>query len=477
MWGTASQIYVQLRAYVVDSLLSEFVIADVLSVSQYASRLGAALRDAGGATLEGEVQNAKVTPGGMLFFDLTDGDSKLSCKVFRRELARLAHRPATGDLVRVEVERPDFYPANGSLSLIVCSVELAGIGELLRRRQELLARLAREGLCDPSRRRPLPAFPVTVGVVAGEGSHGMADAVKAITDRWPATHIITYPTLVQGKAAPRQIINALATFQERSLADVIIVTRGGGSVQDLACFDDERLCRAIFACEIPVVCAIGHTENDPVCNHVTWAGYTPSRSAELVVPSLVEVRQNIQSAAEMINGVPTKLSVTEARVQAVAARVDARPILAARFERLRHASASIGETLVAFLRTHDRVLAEARAVLTATPRRAMLELSSRSSRLALAGAALNRTAENLAAIAKQTTDIGDRMTADSGRRLTDAQRTVAHLEELIAAHDFRRRGWLLASKAGKPVRSVEDLEPGDAVDLQLHDGSVSAVIE
>jgi exodeoxyribonuclease VII large subunit len=373
-------------------LLREVVMSDVLTVSVYSSRLGHALREVGGATLEGEVQKVGTSArSGMLYFDLTDGTATLSCKVFGREVPRLAHRPAEGDLVRVQVDRPDLYGVNGSLSLIVSQVTLAGEGELLRRRADLIARLTQEGLCDPTRRRPLPRFPGVVGVIAGEGSHGMSDVVKAIADRWPPAHIITRPSLVQGKAAPRELINALATFQENAVADVIIMARGGGTVQDLACFDDEALCRALFACELPVVCAIGHTDNNPVCNYVTWSAHTPSRSAEMVVPSLVEVRQVIKRASELVDAVPMKLDAADERIGAAASRLDVRAVLAGREQEVHQAAADVSHALGEFLRAHATGLSEARSALAFTPRRAKLELTNEHATLAAASATLART--------------------------------------------------------------------------------------
>ena len=215
----------------------------------------------------------------MLWFSLTDGDGVLSCKVFRGQVRGLEHMPREGDLVQVEVERPDLWTQAGKLDLIVSQIRLAGEGELLRRRQELIERLTSEGLCDSTRWRALPRFPRAVGVIAGEGSDAMSDVVRALVDRWPGVHVVTCSASVQGKGAPRKLIDALARMEEHPLVDVVIIARGGGSVQDLVCFDDEGLCRALFACRIAVVCAIGHTDNNPVCNHVAWPAYTPSRSA------------------------------------------------------------------------------------------------------------------------------------------------------------------------------------------------------
>ena len=150
----------------------------------------------------------------------------------------------------------------------------------------------------------------------------MSDVVRALIDRWPAVHIVTCASLVQGKAAPRQLIDAIARLQDHPLVDVIVIARGGGSVQDLVCFDDEGLCRALFACEVPVVCAIGHTDNNPVCNHVAWPAFTPSRSAELVVPSAADIRREIRATEGRLAAVPQQLDLAVERIETCAERLD-----------------------------------------------------------------------------------------------------------------------------------------------------------
>lgn len=126
---------------------------------------------------------------------------------FPRQAGRLRHAPKEGDLVQVTVERPDFWTARGKLDLIVVEIELAGVGLLLRRRAELLTLLTAQGLCDPARRKPLPQFPRAVGVIAGKGSDGRSDVIRALQDRFPPVHIVTCDALVQGKTAPRDLID------------------------------------------------------------------------------------------------------------------------------------------------------------------------------------------------------------------------------------------------------------------------------
>jgi exodeoxyribonuclease VII large subunit len=459
-------------------LLSDRVQSEVVTVTEYSVRLGYALRHVGPAVIEGEVQKVNRSQRGMLFFELTDGSSLLQCKVFARDVAALDCAPKPGDLVQVRVDRPDFYPAQGTLSLIVSAVRLAGEGELLRRRGELIARLTSEGLCDPRRRGALPRFPRAVGVIAGEGSDGMSDVLRALADRWPPVHVVRCSSLVQGKAAPMQLIDALARLQDHPLVDVIVVARGGGSVQDLACFDDERLCRALFACEVPVVCAIGHTDNNPVCNHVAWPAFTPSRSAELVVPSAVELRREIVATRERLDAIPRRVDATRERVRVCAGQIDCTHQLAGRAARVCETARELTDTLTDVLAVEQRGLADVRGTLMTVPHRAARQLAAQRGTLMTAGGALARTAEQLAQIVRDIHELAKRVHQGTRRRLDHARRDTTHRAQLIAARDFRAHGWLLAGKVdGTPVRSAADLTEGTRIHLHLHDGDAQAVVE
>jgi exodeoxyribonuclease VII large subunit len=459
-------------------VLSDRVQSEVVTVTEYSARLGYALRHVGPAVIEGEVQKVNRSQRGMLFFELTDGNSLLQCKVFPRDAATLDCAPKPGDLVEVRVDRPDFYAAQGSLSLIVSAVRLAGEGELLRRRDELIARLMAEGLCDPRRRRALPRFPRAVGVIAGEGSDAMSDVLCALTDRWPPVHVVACSSLVQGKAAPMQVIDALARLQDHPLVDVIVIARGGGSVQDLACFDDERLCRALFACEVPVVSAIGHTDNNPVCNHVTWPAFTPSRSAELVVPSAADVQRELAAAGERLDAIPRRVDAICESVSACAAQLDCINLLAARTARVRENARELADALAVVLACQEHGLAGVRGTLMTVPHRAARELATHRTTIVTSGGALARTAERLSGVGEQVRREGALLSERAHRRLDRAERDTGHRAQLIAAHDFRSRGWLFASTAdGRPARSAADLTAGARIHLHLHDGHAQAVVE
>lgn len=266
-----------------------------LTVSEYAARIQRAAKTAGGGVVEGEVQKPRTTPGGAFMFDLADGDARLSCKVLPWILKRgLEHEPKDGDLVRVVADYPDFWPQGGSLSVVVDNIRLAGDGELLKRRHELIAKLAAEGLADPAAFPPLPRFPRAVGVIAGVESDALKDVIRGLGDRFPVAKVVTAACQVQGAGAPKAVIGSLAVLHSHPDVDVIIIARGGGSVQDLAAFDDEGLCRAIRAIDKPVITAIGHTDNSPVCNHITHAAYVPRHAAEMAVPHRDELLDRIE---------------------------------------------------------------------------------------------------------------------------------------------------------------------------------------
>lgn len=492
-----------------------------LTVAQYAARLGRAVRDVGGAIIEGEVQRPNSRDNGMLFFDLTDGEATLSCKVFSRQARGLTHRPTEGDLVQVVVERPDFWPVRGALSLIVADIKLAGVGELLRRREELRRRLAHEGLSDPGRRKPLQRFPRAVGVIAGKDSHAMADVVRALQDRFAPVHVVTCGSLVQGKSAPRDLIDAIAHMELHPLVDVIVIARGGGSVQDLVAFDDEALCRAIFGAGKPIVTAIGHTENTPVCNDVAHAAYTPSRSAELAVPSMVDLHQELRRRRERLADVHARLARDGDRIAAVRSRLDVAGAIERGDSRVRAHAREIQLAEHAFFSARERELIEARRVvdrlrhrLPALPEitalaanldaRAAAYFAARERELADACGELDLVGAHVDALTAHVTEQGRRVTvatrrqvvdhdrdythalqrllrevgAGVRRRLTSAERDLRHTDDLIEARDFRRRGWILATdEDGAAVPSISGIDPGARLHLTFRDGRAEAVIE
>jgi exodeoxyribonuclease VII large subunit len=254
------------------------------SVTRVAHLINGALRDLGDGWMEGEIRSITLHRSGHVYLTLADESSNLDACIWKGRVGGCKPLPEQGDLVQAHYERIDFYAPRGSTKLIIDKIKHTGEGELLRRRAETLARLQADGLCDLDRRKPLRAFPRRVGVAAAQGSDAMVDVVRRLRERFPAQDIVICPVSVQGVEAVGSIIDGLARLQAMRDVDVIILARGGGSVADLIAFDDERLCRAVFACEIPVITSIGHTKDRPNCDHVAAAcAPVPAMAAERAI--------------------------------------------------------------------------------------------------------------------------------------------------------------------------------------------------
>ncbi len=411
--------------------MSTTVQSDVITVSTYADRLNAALSRAGGAVVEGEVQDVRRMRAGVVSFTLTDGVAKLPCR-YLPWLARgrgLTHTPATGDQVRVAVRHAEWYREGGTANIVISDVQLAGEGELLRRRAELIATLTAEGLCDSSQFPALPRFPRGVGLIAGVNSDAYHDVIQGLRDRFPAVLVLTYCCRVQGAGAAQEIIAALAALSDHPLVDVIVIARGGGSVQDLAVFDHEGLCRAIRAIDTPVITAIGHTQNNPVCNHITHAAFVPRHAAELVVVDRAELLAEVDGAAQAMNRAIRELRRATAEFELAAGTLSgARRLQALRAELLA-AGNVIARRAGNYLNDGDELLSGARGAFT------------RASANARAVAAEARRAVELAAAvasiaAKQPAHTRATLERDAAELRRAGARTLAsHRENLTRALD------------------------------------------
>lgn len=238
--------------------------------------------------VEGEISNLARPPSGHLYFSLKDARAQVSCALFRNVATRLGFKPENGTqvLVRAEVS---LYEARGNFQLIVNHMEEAGDGALRRAYEALKQRLFDAGLFDPEHKQPLPALPSCIGVITSPGGAAIRDVLAVLKRRFPAIPVIIYPTLVQGDSAATQIVAALETAQRRQECDVLLLTRGGGSLEDLWPFNEEIVARAVHACRLPLVSAVGH-EIDVVISDFAadQRAATPSAAAELLSPDQTE---------------------------------------------------------------------------------------------------------------------------------------------------------------------------------------------
>ncbi|RSZ65573.1 exodeoxyribonuclease VII large subunit [Corynebacterium hylobatis] len=253
----------------------------------------------GSAWVEGQLTQVNVKPTWKLsYLTLRDTESETSVQLTApTNLVQSMTSPLRdGDRVVVN-GRPAFYEGRGSFSLWVTEIRHVGIGELLARIERLRAQLAQEGLFDPTRKKRLPYLPVRVGLITGRGSAAERDVLSVARDRWPEVDIRVINTAVQGANAVPEIINALQVLDSDPVVDVIIIARGGGSVEDLLPFSEEALQRAVAAARTPVVSAIGHEPDNPVLDNVAdLRAATPTDAAKRVVPDVAEERAFLAEA-------------------------------------------------------------------------------------------------------------------------------------------------------------------------------------
>jgi exodeoxyribonuclease VII large subunit len=243
--------------------------------------------------LEGEVSNLTQSSAGHLYFTLKDPRASISCVMWRFDVQRGGYVPQHGDAVLVH-GRISVYEARGQYQFYIDSLQPAGAGDLHRRFEQLKAALQAEGLFDAARKRPLPQFPRRVGVVTSAQAAAWHDVLHVLRRRYPLVEVILAPTLVQGDLAPPQIVAALTALSQRDDLDLVLLVRGGGSLEELWAFNDERVVRAIAACQHPVVCGVGHEVDITLADLAAdQRAPTPSAAAELAVPNRKDLGQQV----------------------------------------------------------------------------------------------------------------------------------------------------------------------------------------
>lgn len=244
----------------------------------------------------GEISHYTVPASGHAYFSIKDDRSVLSCTMWRSARARQRYRPVVGDLVVVHGS-VTVYEAQGKYQLNADVIHPAGAGVIQLQLEQLRQRLEAEGLFEPSRKRSLPPFPSRIGVVTSPSGAVWHDIQQVIARRFPLVELVLAPTIVQGDRAPEAIIRSLQALQEEPSIEVVILARGGGSAEDLSCFNDERVARALFSSRVPIVSAVGHETDTTIADYVADVrAPTPSAAAELVVPDIVDLIEEISSS-------------------------------------------------------------------------------------------------------------------------------------------------------------------------------------
>jgi exodeoxyribonuclease VII large subunit len=274
----------------------------ILSVSELTARISNVLASQfSNLWVEGEVSNYRPAQSGHLYFTLKDAKAQVRCVCFRTQAMRLRFRPEDGLklIVRGSIS---VYEPRGEYQIYVEHIEPSGVGALQLAFEQLKKRLEAEGLFDVARKKPLPMLPRRIGIVTSPRGAAVRDILRILRRRFPNLHLIVYPVRVQGEGAAEEIVAALNYFSRKKAVDVILLARGGGSIEDLWSFNEESVARAIAACAIPVVSGVGHETDFTIADFVADVrASTPSAAAEIVVKSRLEFQKHLRELEHKIS--------------------------------------------------------------------------------------------------------------------------------------------------------------------------------
>ena len=275
-------------------------VLSITQVNEYIRNIMDSDRLLPSLAVRGEISNYKVYPSGHHYFTLKDDGASLKCVMFRGNAIRMKFRPDNGMQV-IAMGKISVYPRDGAYQLYCSALIPDGVGDLHAAFEQLKTKLAAQGLFDPIHKKPLPQYPKTIGIVTSSAGAAVHDMLRILRKRYPICSVRLLPVRVQGVVAPDEIAGAIAYANAHHLADLLIVGRGGGSLEDLWAFNDERVARAIYASDIPVISAVGHEPDVTISDFVAdLRAATPSNAAELAVPDQDALRQTLDSISTAI---------------------------------------------------------------------------------------------------------------------------------------------------------------------------------
>jgi exodeoxyribonuclease VII large subunit len=412
-------------------------------------------------TVQGEISNCREAQSGHIYFTLKDDRAQVRCVFFKQQQRGIKFRPEDGLQMTVRGSL-SVYETRGEYQIYVESLEPIGLGALQLAFEQLKKRLEAEGLFDPAHKKPLPLLPSRIGIVTSPRGAAVRDVVRILTRRFPNVHLTVYPVRVQGEGSAGEIVKAVKFFNAKKMVDVLILARGGGSLEDLWAFNEEIVARAIFASEIPIISGIGHETDFTIADFVADVrASTPSAAAELVVQTRAEFDKHIVELRETLAGlVRYRLLELSRRVHELSARRGfRRPLDLLRQQRQR--ADEMTSRLALGLRAR---LAQSRKRFTA----AHLRIASFDFRVKISAFRLR--------LEKRTADLGIR-----AERLLRAKRD--RLEKLSLQLQERsplrvlERGYAIATDAaGNLLRDAAQVVLGDTVAIQLRRGHLTTEV-
>lgn len=366
--------------------------------------------------VRGEISNYKLYPSGHHYFTIKDENASLKCVIFKGNAFRLRFRPENGMKV-IALGKVSVYPRDGAYQLYCTGLTIDGIGDLHAAFEQLKAKLSKEGLFDPDHKKAIPKYPKRIGIVTSSAGAAIHDILRILRKRYPLALVKILPVRVQGVEAPQEIAGAIYFANQNKLADLLIVGRGGGSIEDLWAFNDEQVARAIYHSEIPVISAVGHEPDVTIADYVAdLRAATPSNGAELAVPDQNGLLQYLDS---MLTAMTTSVK--------------------------RQLTAS---------RKHWNVLATSNALKGPTQYIHVLRK--------------NLSLEKTRLVSAQKSSIHNR----KQKFLT----TAAKMDAMSPLKVLTRGYSIAENESGDLVRSVEQLRPGEAIFLTVTDGKIQASV-
>lgn len=391
-------------------------IITVTQINEYIRSMMDGDRLLSSVAIKGEISNYKLYPSGHHYFTLKDEGGALRCVMFKGNALRMKFRPENGMKI-IAMGKISVFPRDGAYQLYCTGLVLDGVGDLYAAFEQLKAKLQAQGLFDPAHKQPLTKFPGTIGIITSSAGAAVHDMLRILRKRYPLTKVLLLPVRVQGVEAPGEIAAAIRYANHYRLADLLIVGRGGGSIEDLWAFNDELVARAIYDSQIPVISAVGHEPDVTISDFVAdLRAATPSNAAELAVPDQDALRQTLD-----------QLSV---------------------------AMATAMNRQIKMRRQHLDVLA--------------------------GSAALQSPEGYLQQRRKAVEMLQNRLISAQNMQLSKKQqRFIAMTAKLDAMSPLKvlTRGYAMAQKdGGEIVRSVSQINPGDAVRVSLADGAFTATV-
>ncbi len=417
-------------------------------------------RGLGTLWIEGEISNFARPASGHWYFTLKDNKAQCRAAMFRGRNSRVGFQPVNGQkvLVRAQVT---LYEARGEYQLVVDHLEDAGVGELMRRYEQLKAQLAKEGLFDSALKKPLPPHPKKIALITSATGAAIRDVLSVIARRAPHIPVVVFPTPVQGESAAVQIRAALQRVLDHGECDIVLLVRGGGSLEDLWSFNDEALARDIVACPLPLVTGVGHEVDFTIADFVAdLRAPTPSVAAESITPDINELMQGIDDrVARLLGQVEWRLGNARERLGYLQKALDqqhpTRQFAQLRL-RLEHAYASLQ-------RRQQASLVEQRHRLRLC--QSALALHHPGVKISRLGERLSRLLENHRAAMRQ-------------RLLLARHRLSLQIRSLDTLNPSKilARGFATVSKDDNLVTSIKQLATGDDISIRLADGAADAKI-